>query len=399
MSTKNDAVKSLKKRVKKVLFENILPFWLEYSVDNEQGGFWGRVANEGVPVKNAPKGLILNTRILWTFSALYKKYADPVFIDFANRAYQYTMEKFWDKEYGGMLWLLDYRGSILDDKKKMYGQAFTVYALTEYYKITGDAQVLQKAIEIFRLMEEHNYDNKYTGYLETSNRDWSLAEDMRLSEKDLNVKKSMNTHLHIMEAYTNLYGVWRDDYLKKQLKQIIIDFYEHIWDDETEHLKSFFDEDWSPQSNTVSFGHDIEASWLLMEALDMLDADKLRQKGENVSVRLVNSTIKEGMTPKCGIYKEKTEEGLLLAVTEWWQQAEAAVGFCNAYRLTKDTTYLEFLEKSWRFIEENMVDWKYGEWFYEVNSKGVPNLNNYKVSEWKGPYHNIRACLELISRL
>lgn len=390
---------NLEERVKQVLFENILPFWLKYSRDEEKGGFWGRVSNENVPVRNAPKGLILNSRILWTFSVLYRKFGEQAYWEMAERAWQYLDHYFWDEKYGGMFWLLDSYGTVLDDKKKMYGQAFSIYALSAFYRVSGQDKILQRAIDLFELMLKHNYDQQWGGFLETCGRDWTSVSDMRLSDKDLNSAKSMNTHLHIMEAFAEFYNIWPESVLRKHLQSVIEILMSKIYNAQTGHLDLFFSENWLAESKAVSFGHDIETSWLLQEALAVLNDPNLEKQGQQVALNLAKSTLSEGMTAGYSIFRERTDEGMLVPILEWWQQAEATVGFAYAYLLSGQTEFWEATVKTWQFLENFLLNREFGEWYYEVDSKGRPNLNTYKVSEWKGPYHNVRACLELLKCL
>ena len=389
-------LRDLRRRIEEVLMENIVPFWLAYSVDEENDGFWGRVSNENVPVRNAPKGLILNSRILWTFSVLYQKYREEKFLVMAERAWQYLLKYFWDGRFGGMYWLVNAFGDVVDDKKKMYGQAFTIFAMSEYVKVTGKKNVLQRAIDIFELMLRHNYDRVNGGFLEASGRDWSAVADMRLSEKDLNAEKSMNTHLHIMEAFTAFYRIWPDAMLKNLLTEVTQNFLQHVFNEQTGHLNLFFDRQWQVLSKAISFGHDIEASWLLQETLNVLNDETLSEQGKRVAEQLAENTLRDGMSADYAIFKEKMDDGFLVPVLEWWQQAEAAVGFAYAYLLTGRDYFWEAAVKAWNFIEKHLINEQYGEWYYEVDIKGRPNLNSYKVSEWKGPYHNSRACIELL---
>lgn len=392
-------LKNLEKRINWVLFDNILPFWLKYSRDEEKGGFWGRVSNENVPLRDAPKGLILYSRILWTFSVLYQRFGEPAYLEMAERAWQYLDRYFWDEKYGGMFWLVDANGTVMDDKKKMYGQAFTIYALSAFYRIYNQPAILQKAIDLFELMLKHNYDKQFGGFLETSGRDWTLVLDMRLSDQDLNSAKSMNTHLHIMEAFTGFYQIWPESVLRKQLRSVMEILIQKIFNPQTGHLNLFFKENWQSESKAVSFGHDIETSWLLQETFMMLHDSELEQPGREVALKLAKSTLMEGLTPNYAIYKERTDEGMLVPILEWWQQAEATVGFAYAYLLSGRPEFWKAMVNTWQFLEEYLLNREYGEWYYGVDSKGRPNLNTYKVSEWKGPYHNVRACLELLKCL
>jgi len=394
-----DAIYEFCERVDKELFENIAPFWINHSKDNEYGGFYGRISNDLKIQPDAPKSLILNTRILWTFSVLYRFRKTDDFLFMAERAYNYILNHFFDHEMGGVYWLLDYQGKVIDNRKKIYGQAFTIYALAEYYTASHNERALDHAKTIFGLVEKHNYDKDNTGYFEASNRDWTIAEDLRLSAIDMNEKKSMNTHLHLMEAYTTLFKVWKDDYLKSRLTGLINNFIDHIINQDTCHFILFQDELWRSKSDHVSFGHDIEGSWLLTEAAEILGDKKLIKKIKDIAVKMIETTIAEGFSENCTIYANRDSQGEVCKSIEWWQQAEAVVGFINAYEISKKDYYLDWAMKCWRIIEDKIVDKKNGEWFYGVLPNGKPDHSKFKISEWKGPYHNARACMEILNRL
>ena len=388
------------KSVQENLFQNILPFWLNYSIDKENGGFFGRISNDLQCDKNAPKSLILISRILWTFSALYQFEPNDQYLEIANRAYNYLKDHLIDDQYGGAYWLVDTNGLVIDNMKKMYGQAFLIYSLSEYYSVVGETSILERAIDTFHLIENHNYDKEFGGYFEVSNRDWSIAEDMRLSAVDMNEKKSMNTHLHLVEAYTNLYRNWKNDHVRDQLRKLIDNFIDYIIDPETYHFKLFMDEKWQPKSEGVSYGHDIEGSWLLCEAVQVLNDDNYYQKVNNISVKMTDTVIREALSNEGAVFLEKDGVGKILKdIIYWWPQSEAVVGFLNTFQLRGDLKYLNLANRAWQYIEKYLVDRQNGEWFYEVSSTGQPNPNRLKVSEWKGPYHNTRACLEILKRI
>jgi len=392
-------IREFKRLVGIQLFENIIPFWLSKTIDHEYGGFYGRISNNLNVEKEAKKGLILHARILWTFSRLYRIRSEQQFIDLASYAYKYLCDHFFDEEFGGYFWMLDYRGKVIDDKKKIYGQAFMVYALAEYYAATQDNLILDQAVDVFKRIEQHNYDQRNHGYFETSNRNWVIAEEMRLSEVDMNEMKSMNTHLHLMEAYANLFHVWPDDCLRKKLTELIDDFETHILDRQTLHFKLFFDEEWHSKSHSISFGHDIEGSWLLCEAAEILDEEKKIRDIREIAVKMARITAKEGLSDHFTIYSEKNGNGKVYRESHWWQQAEAVVGFISAFEISGDDYFLILAMRCWQAIEEYFVDRKHQEWFYRIDARGRPDLRRYKVSEWKGPYHNGRACMEILNRL
>ncbi len=399
LNTKIPDLKQFIKGIHNELFNNILPFWINHTPDEINGGFYGRITNDNTPVQKAEKCLILYTRILWTFSAVYNYRPSKIYLDMAERAYCYLIEKFSDKIHGGMFWLLDHTGKPVDSAKKIYGQAFSIYALSEYYKINHDIAALNLAKDIFNLIENHNYDNKNTGYFEVSNQDWTIAHHIALSDVDMIEKKSMNTHLHLLEAYSNLFKVWPNSNVKKKLVQLIKNFTREIIDHNNYHMKLFFDENWHPKSESSSFGHDIEASWLLTEAVDLLDNEPQESEMNNISLKMVEATINEGFDESFVIYSEKKGDGTINKCLEWWQQAEAVVGLINAYQISSDRKYLDIAMRCWNVIEQYIIDKENGEWFNTLLPDHSPDLKSYKVSEWKGPYHNTRTCLETLRRI
>jgi len=392
-------IKNFRERVRKELFGNIVPFWIIHTMDKEFGGFFGRISNDLKVEKEAQKSLILIARIVWTFSALFRFEQKPEYLRMAKHGYDFLIDKFLDNKYGGTYWLVDYEGSVLVALKKIYGQAFSIYAFVEYYSATREQDALDNAIQIYELIEKNNYDKENQGYMEAANRDWSTTEEMRLSEVDMNEVKSMNTHLHLMEAYTSLYRVWKDEGLKAKLEELINVFINHIIDPETLHLKLFFDEVWNVKSKSVSFGHDIEAGWLLCEAVDVLENSVLKEKVHSLILKMADVTLKEGFSEQTAIYTEMDGDGSLDKNIQWWPQSEAVVGLLNAFDVSGHELYLFQAEKAWKFIESNFVDKKFGEWFYEVDNNNSPVKELNKVSEWKGPYHNSRACIEILKRL
>ena len=392
-------VETFERRVRDELYGNILPFWLTRAVDGEYGGFIGQMSNDLRVAKTAHKGLILNARLLWTFAALHRFEPNAAYLDLARRAYDYLAKHFWDEQRGGAFWSVDHRGRLADDKKKIYGQAFYVYALSEYYLATQDKTALERAQILFGLIEQHSHDATYGGYFETCNRDWSIAEDARLSDKDMNEKKSMNNHLHVLEGYTNLCRVWRDPGVEKALAGLIEVFDRHILHAGTFHFGHFFDEGWQPKSDTHTFGHDIEGSWLLCEAADVLERPQQIKAVAETALRIAEVVVEQGLDADGGLFYEGKDGKVVDANKEWWPQAEAVVGFLNAYQLSHQERFFEAARACWGFIERYIVDHTNGGWFWRVDRDGKPDPNEPKVSPWKSPYHNTRACLETIRRL
>lgn len=386
-------------KIEAELKDNILQFWLENTVDEENGGFYGFISRDSTVNPQADKGLVLNTRILWTFSTAFRLYGESRYLEMADRAYRYITRYFTDPQHGGLYWMLDYKGAVKLSKKQVYGQAFAIYAFSEYYRATGDEGALTQAVELFYVLERHSYDPVGKGYIEALARDWSETNENSLSDKDLNAKKSMNTHLHVLEAYTNLYRVWPEPALRDKLRELIAVMLRHIVDNESYHFKLFFDMEWNSQNSHISYGHDIEGSWLIHEAAEVLGEPELLQESINVAVAMAEVTLREGVDEDGGLFNEAEPGKLLDSDKDWWPQAEAVVGFYNAYQLSGASPYLEAARKSWHFIESNLVDKEYGEWIWSVKRDGSPSGNIEKVSPWKCPYHNSRACFEMIERL
>jgi len=388
----------LKSEVKDELVSNILPFWMTKMIDSQNGGFYGRIDGSGNVFKEADKGCVLNARILWTFSSAFRILNDPDYLKMAERAKDYLLGHFLDKEFGGVYWLVDYRGNMKDGKKQIYAQAFAIYGLSEYYRVTKDISCLEKAIGLFRLIEQYSYDVNLGGYFEAFDRKWGAIDDLRLSAKDANEKKTMNTHLHVLEAYTNLYRIWKDDLLKKQLQNLIEVFINRIVNSQTFNLKMFFDEAWNDKTDLVSYGHNIESSWLIYEAATVLGDETLIKKVENVCLGIAEASKAGIVADGSMIYEKFFGSGQIDTDRHWWVQAETVVGFLNSYLLSGKEEYLNLSLAAWRFISEYLIDRQNGEWYWSVNNSLLPNIKEDKAGFWKCPYHNSRMCMEIIER-
>jgi mannobiose 2-epimerase len=377
----------------------ILNYWIKNTPDEVHGGFFGRIDNENKVVANAPKGSVLNARILWSFSAAYNLDKNDNCLQPAGRAYQYISNYFIDKEKGGVFWSVDYKGSPLDTKKQVYAIAFTIYALSEYYVASKDKEAKYLAINLYTTLVRHSSDKANTGYLEAFTRDWQPITDLRLSAKDANEKKTMNTHLHVLEAYTNLYRIWPDEGLKSQINILLQNFLEYFINAETHHFNLFFDENWNSKSGLVSFGHDIEATWLLQEAAIIIGDNLVLKKLRKLSIGIAEETIK-AVDADGGLYYEyEPADDRLIKEKHWWVQAEAMVGFFNTWQISGDERYLEIGLKNWEFIKNKTLDTKNGEWLWGIDEKGNVMAAEDKIGIWKCPYHNSRACIEIINRI
>ena len=382
-----------------VLMGNILPFWLEKTIDRENGGFYGRIDGHGVLHKEAEKGAILNARILWTFSAAYRVLRKPDYLEAATRAKDYVIAHFYDKEFGGTYWSLDYLGQPKDTKKQFYAIGFMIYGLSEYARATGDKEALDYAIRFFDTIESHSFDRENNGYIEACTREWGEIADMRLSDFDANYPKSQNTHLHIIEPYTNLFRVWKDERLERALRNLINIFTDHILNPETHHLDLFFENDWTRGAGHLeSYGHDIECSWLMHEAALVLGDKDVLAKVEPV-VQVVAKASEKGLNADGSmIHEANLDTGHVDDDLHWWVQAETVVGFFNIYQYFGDETALDKAERCWQYIKDNLIDRENGEWYWSRHADGTLNTDDDKAGFWKCPYHNGRMCLEIIER-
>ena len=420
-------VQLLKQEMREVLESNILRFWMDNMVDEEHGGFYGRMDGKGVLHPDADKGAILNARILWTFSAAYRVLGKSEYLAMATRAKEYIIEHFIDPDYGGVYWSLDYKGNPVDTKKQFYAIGFVIYGLTEYARATDDREALDYALQLFDCIEEHAFDREHNGYIEAMTRDWQPIADMRLSELDANFPKSQNTHLHIIEPYTNLLRCLKElqakescDYVpaigsvlpigisvpmetvlcvEGALRNLIDIFTDKILNPETHHLDLFFDMDWKRGAGQLeSYGHDIECSWLMHEAALVLGDAQVLAKVEPI-VREVAKASEKGLRPDGSmIHEANLDTGHVDDDLHWWVQAENVVGWLNVYQHFGDESALQKALHCWEYIKQNLIDYEHGEWFWSRHSDGTLNTVDDKAGFWKCPYHNGRMCLEIIER-
>ncbi|MCC8407544.1 AGE family epimerase/isomerase [Mucilaginibacter sp. UR6-1] len=396
---KTDQLLQYGKQVRAEL-SNILNFWSHHSVDHINGGFLGRVDHHNHPYPDAPKGSVMHARILWAYSAAYNFQRHDAYLELARRAYQYILGFFVDEQHGGIYWTADHLGNPLDTKKQVYANAFVIYALAEYYKATNDDDVKQQAIDLYNLLVEKSYDHEYTGYFEAYTHDWQPIADLRLSAKDANEQKSMNTHLHVLEAYVNLYTIWPDAGLKQQIISLLKNFSDHIIDNETGHLVLFFDEYWNRRSNIVSYGHDIEAAWLLLEAAEVIDDEQLITQFKGFAIHMADAALEGIDTAGGGLwYEYDSAHGGLVKEKHWWVQAEAMVGYLSAWQLTGEWKYAAISLKLWAYVQANIIDSERGEWVWGVYADGSLMAHEDKIGIWKCPYHNSRTCIEVYKRV
>jgi mannobiose 2-epimerase len=376
--------------------KNILGYWKKFTIDKGEGGFYGRINNDNEVVEGAVKGAVLNARILWSFSAAWLLEKDPACLQVAERSLAYIREHFIDPGFGGVYWSVTAGGAPADTKKQIYAIAFTIYGLAEYYQARPDEEVLELAKRLYRDIEVHSFDTHHGGYMEALTREWQPVADLRLSDKDANEKKTMNTHLHILEAYTNLYRVWQDEGLAQKIRGLIRTFSSHIVDVRTHHLNLFFDEQWTLRSGIISYGHDIEASWLLLEAAEVLEDHALIREVKDLSIKIAIAATGGLNQDGSMSYEFSREDNHMVADRHWWVQAEAIVGFLNAWQLTGESHFFRKFMGVWEYIKKQIIDHDRGEWLWGRTAEGAVMEGEDKAGFWKCPYHNSRACIEVI---
>lgn len=398
----NGILEYLREDTREELTEDILKYWMEHTI-NPDGGFHGRIDGRGELVPDSPRGGILNARILWTFASAYRLLGNEEYLMTAFRAKHEILHHFYDPEFGGTYWSLDASGQPLDTKKQIYAIAFAIYGLSELYRATTDSESLEAAVKLFRSIEDHSFDKARNGYLEAFTRDWQPIEDMRLSDKDQNDAKTMNTHLHILEGYTALYRVWKDEFLARQLRNLIELFLDRILLPDG-HLALFFTEDWTVTSHVTSYGHDIECSWLLCEAAEVLGDKKLLERVKAACARTAEASL-EGWTPEGGMsYEKDLNDGSVDADRHWWVQAETVVGCLWQWKYAMLSglpesdcrAWMDRAQAEWLFIRKHLIC-PDGEWYWSLRADGSVNTTDDRAGFWKCPYHNGRMCMEILT--
>ena len=377
---------------------NILPFWMKFTPNPAHGGFFGEVSTDLIVQKDAPHGAVATTRILWTFAAAYERYHDPQYLGMARLAYEDLMNHFWDKTNGGLYWSVATNGAPFDARKEIYIQGFGILGLSEYYRATREPAALEQAIALYRMIEARARDHKHGGYFEEFTPDWRLETDLSHSLMGAEALKSQNIHLHLLEAYANLLQVWPDPALRRDLRDLADVMLAHIYDSRTHHLRLFLDPDWTPRSQNLSFGHDIEFAWLFCEAANVLGDPALIARSRTIAVEIARTTLAEGVDVDGALFNKAGPSGIPDRSKDWWPQSEATVGFANAYQISGDPVFLMAALHTWDYIDAWLIDRQHGGWFRSVTADGRRSLAP-KVSIWNCPYHNGRACMELAVRL
>ena len=381
--------------VKSHLKECIIPFWKKLR-DDEFGGYYGWMDHELNVNKKAVKGCILNSRITWFFSNAYMLLKDESLLEEAKHGYEFMKNYCVDKEKGGVYWSVRYDGTPEDTTKHTYNQAFSIYALSSYYDASGDKSALDTAMELFHIIEDRCMDE--IGYKEAFDRDFTEIENDKLSENGVIAEKTMNTLLHVFEAYTELYRVSKDEDVKKRLEWILDVFADKVYNPKLHRQEVFFDREMNSIIDLHSYGHDIETAWLIDRGTEVLGEKQYQDKLRPIILDLTAQIYKVAFDGHS--LANECEKGVVNTDRIWWVQAETVVGFLNGYKLEPEKKeYLEAAESEWQFIKEHVIDKRPGsEWFREVTPDGKPMSGSPIVEPWKCPYHNGRMCIEVIRR-
>lgn len=374
------------------LEENILNFWIDRMQD-PRGGFYGKADGSGNPVESAPKGVIMNAMIIWAFSAAYRVLKKKEYLMMATRAKDYFFEHFIDHKYGGVYWSLNDDGSRLDTDKYVAASGAAIYGLSEYVKATNDDNVLKYAINLYETTEKEGYDSAAGKYAEIKTRDWHEIQDAS-DGKDSECMKS-STYIHILEAYTNLYKIWKDESLRNNIGKILDIFTDKIYRPESGHIGLSFKNDWELKSAGISYGYDMEASWLMTDAAFAINDIGKINKVRAAAVKICRAGLEGQQEDGSVIYKICRKCGND-TTRYWWTQAETVTGALWAW---KYLNYPEGAEKAlacWRYAAEHLVDENGGEWCMYCDAEGKRSGENEKAGMCKSPYHNARMCIEVL---
>ena len=384
----------LREECKKELFGHILPFWSKLR-DDEFGGFYGQMDNDLVLDKKGGKGVILNSRILWFYSNCYLVLGDPGCLDNARHCYEFMRKYCVDPVNGGVYWLMNADGTVSDSMKHTYCQAFFIYALSSYYDASKDDSALKLALEMFETVEKNCTDD--VAYLEAMSADWKLIPNDALSENGLMADKTMNTTLHLIEAYTELYRVSSDERVFNRLKFLVELTLDKIYYEQDSRLLVFFDREMNVIGDIHSYGHDIEATWLIDRACEVMGKKELTAR-----VRKMNEAIVRKIADiafENGALNNERDKDKISRIHVWWVQAEGVVGFMNAWQKYGEQRYLDISDALWENIKAEIIDKREGgEWYSQILEDGKPDKAKPTVDPWKCPYHNGRMCLEVMKR-
>ncbi len=380
------------------LTKDIIPFWKSLR-DDENGGYTGYLGYDLKADKKAVKGCILNSRITWFFANAYTLLGDESLLAEAKHGFAFLKSACWDKKNGGVYWSVNYDGTPAETMKHTYNQAFSIYALSSYYEASGDREALDMAYQLYDLIEGKMRDE--LGYKEAFDEAFHEIDNEKLSENGVIASKTMNTLLHVFEAYTELYRVDHNEKVADKIKWMMDIVAEKVYNPKLHRQEVFFDEAWNPIIDLHSYGHDIETAWLIDRSVEVLNDAAYEKKMSPITQDLTNQIYKVAFDGAS--LANECERGVVNEWRIWWVQAETLVGFLNGYEKTGCTEYFDAAEKVWQFIKDHVIDRRDGytagrEWYWRGQADGTPDETQPMVEPWKCPYHNGRMCFEVIRR-
>ncbi len=392
-----EALTHYRREVEAELTGVILPFYVRHGRDEVAGGFHGEIDEHGTPSTESPRAVVLYSRILWTFARAYRLLGDETYREVADQASDYVLSYFQDHRHGGFYWTVDRDGRALRTVKETYGQSFAIYALAEHYLATGNGPSLEAAVRTYRCLHQYTHDHRFGGYFEARRQNWRSSWRLLVSPSASRGRKTVNIHLHLMEAYTLLYAAWKDAGLRQDLQEVVHHMLTAFYAPEQECFDQVCDRAWRRLPTPLSYGHDLEAVWLLGEAAVALADNGLMRRVQEITVTVARAVAAHGQGEDGAVFLAGDVAGPTDRTRIWWPQAESMVGFFYAYEISHSLEFLNASLACWRFCQAELSDPGGGEWL--VAPAGEPGaLYRYKVGPWKGPYHNGRACMEIMVR-
>ncbi|MCL2388708.1 MAG: AGE family epimerase/isomerase [Defluviitaleaceae bacterium] len=379
---------------------NLMKWWAENTVDEKHGGFYGAINADNTPDETADKFIVLNARLVWTYSACYDATKNEKYKKLAQRAYEYVATHFYDKKYGGFYTWVNYRGEPVAEHKFTYGNAFAIYGLVEYARVFNCNEAKMMAQETAKLLDANMWDIQYGGYYEMASREWQYTPNVNLLTADTRVQKTMNTHLHMVEAYTNLLRIDNSKALRSKVRELLYLILNKIVNRDNWHFYLFQTRDWAPTTPDLTLGHDIEGSWLLYETAEALGESEALADTRKVAVNMARAAYDDGIAESGAMHTEyHLHERRFSANFSWWEQCEAVVGFLNAWQLTKEDKFLDAALAALEYVDKHFIDRTLGGWYAWVNNDGTPMSRLSKADGYTCPYHNARMSIEVMRRL
>jgi len=407
-----------KKEAENYLINELLPFWLNRCKDDVHGGFITQFDAKGNDTGEDQKSLIAQVRTVYTMASAHRAgYGNGRCEEFARHGVDFLIDKMWDQEYEGFYWTVDRKGNVEIDKKILYGLSFSIYALCEYTLATGDRRGIEYAGKVFDIIQKYSTDTMYGGYFEMFERNWDLCGPGSGGGD----RKTLDSHMHLMEALTSLYECSRKTIHLRKLKEVIEILTKRMlhpeyatgipqfWKDWTTAPQIKFDIIWgwdrfadsgakSHAEDNTSYGHNVEFAWLLLHALEIMELD--RKTYENIIKKQLNHTLNNGIDWKFGgVYIEGAHAGGVYdREKEFWQQAEVLIGMLDGCLYFKEEKYWPAYENVHRFVFDRMINHKVGEWWPLLTREGKP-IWTHMSNSWKVNYHTVRCIIQCIKRL